>query len=87
MENIDNATRLSSVTQPRSRGVAIRAFVVFVRRAMKVARSRQELVGMNDRMRADIGISHGEALFESERAAWDLRATPDPSRRSRLLGG
>ncbi|WP_284947995.1 DUF1127 domain-containing protein [Acidisoma cladoniae] len=50
---------------------------------MKAARSRQELVGMDDRMRADIGISRGEALFESKRAAWDLETPADSSRRSR----
>jgi uncharacterized protein YjiS (DUF1127 family) len=87
MENIDNATKLSSITQPRLRGIGIRAVMAFVRRAMKAARSRQELVGMDDRMRADIGISWGEALFESKRAPWDLEAPTDPSRRSRTLGG
>jgi hypothetical protein len=38
---------------------------------------------MDDHMRADIGISRGEALMESRRHPWDLRTPPDPTRRPR----
>ncbi len=49
----------------------------------KAARSRRALIDMDDHMRADIGISRGEALMESRRHPWDLRTPPDPTRRPR----
>jgi uncharacterized protein YjiS (DUF1127 family) len=82
MENINNATILHPVTQRRFRWVGL-AIPGFVRRAWKAARSRRELVAMSDHLRADIGISRGEALFESRRKPWDLDTPRDPSRRSR----
>jgi uncharacterized protein YjiS (DUF1127 family) len=61
----------------------MRALVVFIRASLRAARSRRELIGMDDRLRADIGISRGEALAESRRRFWDLRTPPDPTRRQR----
>jgi uncharacterized protein YjiS (DUF1127 family) len=83
MEDIDNATALTSVTQQRLGRRPIRALCIFVRAALQAVRSRRELASMDDRLRADIGISRGEALMESRRSAWDLKTRPDPTRRSR----
>jgi uncharacterized protein YjiS (DUF1127 family) len=83
MENIDNATRFSAVTQPSRRRGWLRAATVFLRAEIRAARSRRELIRMDDHMRADIGISRGEALMESRRHFWDLHTPRDPSRRSR----
>jgi uncharacterized protein YjiS (DUF1127 family) len=83
MENIDNATVFSRVTQ---RGIGRRklgAFLAFLRAAREAMRSRRDLTRLDDHLRADIGISRGEALMESQRRAWDLQTPPDPTRRPR----
>lgn len=49
----------------------------------KAARSRRELAGMDAHLLADIGVSRGEALMETQRKPWDLEAPIDPTRRSR----
>ncbi|WP_227320939.1 DUF1127 domain-containing protein [Acidisoma silvae] len=83
MENIDNATVFSPITQPRRRVGVIRAIWPVLRSMWKTARSRRELARMDAHLFADIGISRGEALMESERRPWDRHVTADPSRRSR----
>jgi uncharacterized protein YjiS (DUF1127 family) len=57
--------------------------LVFIRAGIRAIRSRRELIGMDDHMRADIGISRGEALMESRRHFWDLHTPPDATRRPR----
>jgi uncharacterized protein YjiS (DUF1127 family) len=54
-----------------------------MRSVWKTVRSRRELAQMDARLWADIGISRGEALMESERRLWDRHRTVDPTRRSR----
>jgi uncharacterized protein YjiS (DUF1127 family) len=83
MESIDNATRFSAVTQPARRRGWLRVVLVFIRAGIRAIRSRRELIGMDDHMRADIGISRGEALMESRRHFWDLHTPPDATRRPR----
>jgi uncharacterized protein YjiS (DUF1127 family) len=83
MENIDNATIVSRVTQRRLPGLGLAALVAFIRASIKAVRGRRALIGMDDHMRADIGISRGEALMESRRRFWDLETPPDPTRRPR----
>jgi len=57
--------------------------LTFIRAGIRATRSRRELISMDDHMRADIGISRGEALIESRRHFWDLHTPPDTTRRSR----
>ncbi len=83
MEDIDNATAAYRVTQQRRAGSRAAALLAFIRKAAGAARSRRELIAMDDHLRADIGISRGEALMESRRNCWDLDTPPDPSRRPR----
>jgi uncharacterized protein YjiS (DUF1127 family) len=83
MENIDNATVFPQVTQQRVSRRWLRRLAAFIRAAAQAARSRRELIGMDDYLRADIGISRGEALMESQRKAWDIETPPDPTRRPR----
>ncbi|HEX3983268.1 MAG TPA: DUF1127 domain-containing protein [Acidisoma sp.] len=83
MENIDNATHVSPITQPRIRGRPIAAIWAFLRAAIRAARTRRELVLMDERLWSDIGISRGEALMESSRKVWDLTSPVDPTRRRR----
>jgi uncharacterized protein YjiS (DUF1127 family) len=83
MENTDNATVFSRVTQQRLRSPGLTALLAFIRASINAVRGRRELIGMDDHMRADIGISRGEALMESRRPFWDLETPPDPTRRPR----
>jgi uncharacterized protein YjiS (DUF1127 family) len=80
MEKIDNATVFSRVTQPAALCRRLRALRARIRAALKAAGSRRELLRMDDHMRADIGISRGEALMESRRMVWDTETPRDPSR-------
>jgi uncharacterized protein YjiS (DUF1127 family) len=83
MENIDNATAFTRVTQQRLRRPGLRALIAFIRAGVRAARGRRALIGLDDRLRADIGISRGEALMEARRPFWDLKTPPDPTRRRR----
>lgn len=83
MENIDNATVFSPITQPRGRVRIIRAIWPVLRSMWRAARSRRELAGMDAHLLADIGVSRGEALMESKRKPWDLETPIDPTRRPR----
>ncbi len=83
MENIDNATVFSPITQPRRRVRILRAIWPVLRSIWKTARSRRELARMDSHLLADIGVSRGEALMETQRKPWDLEAPIDPTRRSR----
>jgi uncharacterized protein YjiS (DUF1127 family) len=83
MENIDNATVFPQVTQQRLSRRWLGRLAGFIRAAAHAARSRRELIGMDDHLRADIGISRGEALMESQRKAWDMETPRDPTRRPR----
>ena len=83
MENIDNATVVSRITQRRLSLRWIAVFVIVIRKAVRAVHSRRELAAMDDHLRADIGVSRGEALMESRRRIWDLEMPPDPTRRSR----
>jgi uncharacterized protein YjiS (DUF1127 family) len=83
MENIDNATVFSRVTQQGVGRRRVGALLAFLRAAYEAMRSRRDLIGLDDHLRADIGISRGEALMESQRRVWDLETPPDPTRRPR----
>ena len=83
MENIDNATVFSPITQPRRNVRSLRSVWSILRSIWKTARSRRELAGMDAHLLADIGVSRGEALMESKRKPWDQTTPIDPTRRSR----
>ena len=42
---------------------------------LSARRTRRILGEMDDRMLADIGVGHGDALIEANRPAWDLGPT------------
>jgi uncharacterized protein YjiS (DUF1127 family) len=83
MENIDNATASSPITQLRLARRPIKAIWAFLRSAIKAERTRRELAMMDERQWSDIGISRGDALMESERKFWDLDPAADPTRHRR----
>lgn len=60
-------TRPMATTRPNALGVFARALA----QAFRVATTRQELSGMDDRMLRDIGISRIDALREAARKPWD----------------
>ena len=66
-------TRPMATTRPP----ALRAFARALTQAFRVAMTRQELAGMDDRMLRDIGITRVDALREAARKPWDAA----PSRR------
>jgi uncharacterized protein YjiS (DUF1127 family) len=82
MEDIDNATLSSPITQPR-RASAVWTLRGLFRAMWKAHRARREVARMDDRFWADMGIGRGEALMESRRPFWDLRNPADPTRRRR----
>ena len=66
-------TRPMATTRP----AALRTFARALTQAFRVAMTRQELAGMDDRMLRDIGITRVDALREAARKPWDAA----PSRR------
>ncbi|MES2710122.1 MAG: DUF1127 domain-containing protein [Pseudomonadota bacterium] len=63
--------RMATTTRPNALGVFARALV----QAFRVASTRQDLAGMDDRMLRDIGITRIDALREAARKPWDQTPT------------
>lgn len=68
-------TRRMAATRPNALGVFARALV----QAFRLASTRQDLAGMDERMLRDIGITRVDALREAARKPWD--AAPPGRRR------
>jgi uncharacterized protein YjiS (DUF1127 family) len=49
-------------------------WLAWLAEAVRAIETRRNLVGMDDRMLKDIGVSRGEAEEEANRAPWDLGA-------------
>jgi uncharacterized protein YjiS (DUF1127 family) len=52
--------------------VGTRRFVQDMSRALRYITTRRELADLDDRMLADIGLTHEAALSEAARAPWDF---------------
>ncbi len=63
------------LTLPRLLTLRIGRISPHLRRAACLYRQRNALAKLDDHMLADIGVSRGEALRESERAIWDVPST------------
>jgi uncharacterized protein YjiS (DUF1127 family) len=72
------AALAQSWTNPRA---GWRALVRMAKQAWRNAVTRRELVGLDDRMLADIGLARGQALREADRFPWDNWPRPDRPQR------
>jgi len=62
MRIYSNAIRFSRITQP----------LCWLRRAVRLARSRRTLAGLDRAMLNDLGICASAAAFEASRPFWDM---------------
>ncbi|MBR0655606.1 DUF1127 domain-containing protein [Plastoroseomonas arctica] len=68
-------TRSATAPVAATRLNPFRVFARVVGAAYRAAATRQELVGMDDRMLRDIGITRVDALREAARKPWDQAPT------------
>jgi len=68
-------SRAASAARPSQNRSFAQAFGRAVFAAFRVATTRQELAGMDDRMLRDIGITRADALREAARKPWDHAPT------------
>ncbi len=63
---------LTTSNTPRTFAPRGTAWTAWLRRVLRAIETRRQLLEMDRRMLADIGISRTEALEEAARAPWDL---------------